>query len=40
MATRVDILADSQERMYEMVKTVKGLFYKEILEKGKILYAK
>ena len=36
----VDILADSQERMYERVKTVKDLFYKEILEKGKILYAK
>ena len=36
----VDILADSQDRMYERVRTVKDLFYQEILEKGKILYAK
>ncbi|MEA3545136.1 MAG: nucleotidyltransferase domain-containing protein, partial [Thermodesulfobacteriota bacterium] len=36
----VDILADSQERMRDRVVTVKDQFYKEILEKGEILYAK
>lgn len=36
----IDILADSQERIEDRVNNVKDQFYREILEKGKVLYAK
>jgi len=36
---RLDILVDSEERIQERIE-IGDLFYKEILEKGRVLYAK
>jgi predicted nucleotidyltransferase len=36
----IDIVVDSQERINHRIQTVKDQFYGEIMEKGKLLYAK
>jgi len=36
----IDIIADSQKRINERIRSVKDQFYAEIMKRGKVIYAK
>ena len=35
----IDIVADSEQRVRERINNIKDQFYKEIMSKGKVIYA-